>query len=143
MLAQRAFEKGLELVCLIDPEVPTLLQGDPGRLRQILLNLAANAIKFTKEGEVGIRVSLEKETDNNVKAHFAVSDTGIGIPQDRLDRLPFAIMIAVLGLMVAQPLGNAFQRHVTTSHDIRGLEILDVRRFVRGRTVFHRILTQS
>lgn len=87
LLAHRAQEKGLELACLIDQDVPSLLRGDPGRLRQILLNLAGNAIKFTEKGEVVIRVTLVNETDQEVAMRFVVHDTGIGIPADRLDRL--------------------------------------------------------
>ena len=60
ILAVKAAEKGLELTCLVDPEVPLRLVGDPGRLRQIVLNIAGNAIKFTQQGEVGIRVSVER-----------------------------------------------------------------------------------
>ncbi len=87
MLAVRAHSEGLELGCLIDSNVPALVRGDPGRLRQILINLTGNAVKFTEEGEVFIRVSLEEETDTHIQARFTVNDTGIGIPQDRLDRL--------------------------------------------------------
>ena len=60
ILAVKAAEKGLELTCLVDPEVPPRLVGDPGRLRQVVLNLAGNAVKFTQRGEVGIRVSVER-----------------------------------------------------------------------------------
>ncbi len=87
ILAIKPHEKGLEYVCQIDPELPTLLQGDPGRLRQMLTNLIGNAIKFTKEGEVVVRVTLEKEIEDRVTIRFAVTDTGIGIPRDRLDSL--------------------------------------------------------
>jgi signal transduction histidine kinase len=86
-LALKAQEKGLELVCHIPPDVPTALIGDPGRLRQIIVNIAGNSLKFTKEGEIVIRVEKESESDDSVKLHFMVSDTGIGIPQDKLDSI--------------------------------------------------------
>ena len=87
-LAVRAHEKGLELLCAADPEVPTLLRGDPGRLRQILTNLAGNAVKFTHAGEVAVRVSLvERESRNDVLLRFSVRDTGIGIPADKIGLL--------------------------------------------------------
>ncbi|HDL18134.1 MAG TPA: response regulator [Bacteroidetes bacterium] len=87
LLAHRAQSKGLELACLIYNEVPSLLKGDPGRLRQVLINLANNAIKFTKDGEVVIRVKLVEEEDARAKLRFEVSDTGIGIPADRLRKI--------------------------------------------------------
>ena len=87
MLAEKAHEKNLELVCLVDPEVPSLLRGDPGRLRQIVMNLAHNGLKFTDKGEVSIRVNLESEDESNATVRFSVMDTGIGIPQDRLSIL--------------------------------------------------------
>jgi len=83
----RANPKGLDLACLIQHDVPSLLIGDPGRLRQVLLNLADNAVKFTQKGEVLLRISLEEESDTQATLRFAVKDTGIGIPQDRMDRL--------------------------------------------------------
>jgi len=83
-LAVRAHEKGLELACLMEPGVPRLLRGDPGRLRQILTNLAGNAIKFTDQGELVLHVSLQEEDDDHATLHFAVKDTGIGIPRDKL-----------------------------------------------------------
>ncbi|MBC8419855.1 MAG: hypothetical protein H8E10_14795, partial [Desulfobacterales bacterium] len=86
-LALKAHEKGLELVCHIQPDVPTALIGDPGRLRQIIVNIAGNSLKFTEEGEIVIRVEMESESDDSVKLHFMVSDTGIGIPQDKLDSI--------------------------------------------------------
>jgi two-component system sensor histidine kinase/response regulator len=87
MVAVKAEEKKLELACLIHHEVPSLLRGDPGRLRQILLNLAGNAIKFTEKGEVVIGVTLEDESDTHVRLRFAVRDTGNGISKDSMDRL--------------------------------------------------------
>ncbi|MEN6436984.1 MAG: response regulator [Syntrophobacter sp.] len=84
MLAVRASEKKLELVCLVDHKVPSRLRGDPGRLRQIIINLAGNAIKFTHEGQVIIRADLDAINDNRVTVHFSISDTGVGINEDRL-----------------------------------------------------------
>jgi PAS domain S-box-containing protein len=80
LLAVKAFEKGVELTGLVDPDVPTLLRGDPGRLRQIIINLAGNAVKFTDRGEVAVRVQRLQETSENVFLKFSVRDTGIGIP---------------------------------------------------------------
>ena len=82
-LAHKADEKGLELANLIAVDIPAGLQGDPGRLRQVLMNLTGNAIKFTESGEIIIKVErLDNETDK-VKLKFSVIDTGIGIPFDR------------------------------------------------------------
>lgn len=83
----KAEEKEIEFANYIHPDVPSLLIGDPGRLRQILLNLATNAIKFTNTGDVVIEVSLVKEDKDGAGIHFAVRDSGIGIRKDRLDRL--------------------------------------------------------
>jgi len=87
MLVARAEEKGLELICMVNPDVPSLLKGDPGRLRQILINLAGNALKFTEKGEVSIQITPESETEKNALIRFTVKDTGIGIPADRMNRL--------------------------------------------------------
>ena len=86
-LALRAQEKGLELICAADLDVPVLLRGDPGRLRQILTNLTGNAIKFTHAGEVAIRVSLLEESKTDVLLLFSVRDTGIGIPAEKIGLL--------------------------------------------------------
>ncbi len=86
-LALRTQEKGLELAYALDPQIPTFLCGDPGRLRQILTNLAGNAIKFTHKGEIVIRVNLDSETDKTALIRFSVRDTGIGIPEDKLGLL--------------------------------------------------------
>jgi two-component system, sensor histidine kinase and response regulator len=85
--ALQAHLKGLEFACQLDPEVPALVRGDPGRLRQVFMNLAMNAIKFTKKGEVVFRVSLETENENTAVVRFSVKDTGIGIPKAGRERL--------------------------------------------------------
>ncbi len=87
LFTARASEKGLELLCEVDPAVPTRLRGDPGRLRQILTNLTGNAIKFTPAGKVDIRVSLLEEREADVLLRFSVRDTGIGIPADKIGLL--------------------------------------------------------
>ncbi len=87
LLALRAEEKQLEYLCLLEPEVPVRLRGDPGRLRQVLLNLAGNAIKFTATGEVSLRISLQTDGKDRVQLHFAIADTGIGIPAGKIPLL--------------------------------------------------------
>ncbi|HLY62423.1 MAG TPA: response regulator [Terriglobia bacterium] len=82
-LALRAHQKGLEIVVDIQPGVPGTLVGDPARLRQILVNLLGNAIKFTQKGEVFLQVRTETQTGNSIVLHFSVKDTGIGIPEER------------------------------------------------------------
>jgi PAS domain S-box-containing protein len=87
MMSERLDEKQLEFVCAVAPDVAANLQGDPGRLRQVLLNLVGNAIKFTHHGEVVVRVGLISETDAEVRLRFSVRDTGIGIPADKQQML--------------------------------------------------------
>jgi len=82
-LAPRAHAKGLELACQISPDIPPALGGDPSRLRQILVNLIGNAVKFTEKGEVVIRVDCERIEGERVSVTLSVSDTGIGIPRDK------------------------------------------------------------
>ena len=83
-LALRADEKGLELLCEVSPEVSETVAGDPGRLRQILINLVGNAVKFTNEGEISLKVEAEVIEDKAATLHFVVSDTGMGIPPAKL-----------------------------------------------------------
>jgi len=87
ILAQKARDKNLEFHCFVDPQVPTQVVGDPGRVRQVLLNLLGNAIKFTEEGEVLLYAHLENTLENDILVKFEVKDTGIGIPPERMDEV--------------------------------------------------------
>ena len=87
MLAGRAQEKGLELIGFVEYDVPTALRGDPFRLRQVLINLLGNAIKFTEEGEIVVRTRLLEQTEGTAMVCFEVSDTGIGITPEQRSRL--------------------------------------------------------
>ncbi len=88
-LALKAHEKGLELICYAHPEAPRALVGDAGRLRQIIVNLVGNAVKFTEKGEILVLVRVESKTENEARLHFLISDTGIGIPEEK-QQLVFA-----------------------------------------------------
>jgi PAS domain S-box-containing protein len=92
LLAARAAGKGVELASYLPTELPRWIRGDPGRLRQVLLNLIGNAIKFTEKGEVVVAVALERETDEEVRLHFEVTDTGPGLDSETQARLfqPFS-----------------------------------------------------
>ncbi|MBE2220034.1 MAG: GAF domain-containing protein [Anaerolineae bacterium] len=92
LLASKTAEKGLELAYLIDPDTPEAIFGDVTRLRQILVNLISNAVKFTEAGEIVVSINSDPITDkphsnHDYRLHFSVRDTGIGIPPDRMDRL--------------------------------------------------------
>jgi PAS domain S-box-containing protein len=152
-VAVRAHEKGLELLCGADLDVPTLLRGDPGRLRQVLMNLVGNAIKFTSAGEVVIRVTVEAETVDSAVLRFAVSDTGIGIPPDKVDLL-FAKFVQAdasttrkfggtgLGLAISKQLAQMMGGDIgVRSEDGRGSEFWFTARLARqpGRSAAGRI----
>jgi PAS domain S-box-containing protein len=87
LLAPRAQEKGLEFVCDIPPDMPGQLLGDPLRLRQVLVNLVGNAVKFTERGEVCMRMQVMEQNAVEARVRVQIRDTGIGIPADRMDRL--------------------------------------------------------
>src|SRR5262249_45747574 len=82
-LCGAAQQKHLELTCKLDPNVPETMTGDELRIRQVLLNLIGNAIKFTEEGSVSVTVMMEPGTDKKLNAHFMVRDTGVGIPLEK------------------------------------------------------------
>ena len=86
-LALRAHQKGLELICDIDPDVPAGVVGDPTRIQQVLTNLVGNALKFTERGHVFIAVREDAHTEGSTKLHFSVTDTGIGIPREKHDAI--------------------------------------------------------
>ncbi|MEP6572203.1 MAG: response regulator [Gemmatimonadota bacterium] len=92
LLAPAAAAKGIELACLLDPALPQRLNGDPGRIGQILTNLVGNAVKFTQRGTVTVRLSLDGDVADNVRVRFAITDTGIGINEATRDNLfkPFS-----------------------------------------------------
>ncbi len=86
-LGYKAQAKGLHFTCEIDGPVPRCLKGDPGRLTQVLVNLANNAVKFTSEGRIQVKVSCPGVNDGRAELHFEVKDTGVGIPVDRIDKV--------------------------------------------------------
>jgi signal transduction histidine kinase/CheY-like chemotaxis protein len=86
-LSVRASQKGLELIYDVQPEVPEAVLGDPGRIRQVLVNLVGNAIKFTEKGEVFISVNQESHEDPVACLHFTVKDTGVGIPHEKQGKI--------------------------------------------------------
>jgi len=87
ILQEQSLSKQLDFASFMHPEVPSLLVGDPGRLRQIILNLSGNAIKFTEKGSVSLSIYLEEETEKNVLLKFIISDTGIGISEKAVSKL--------------------------------------------------------
>lgn len=123
LLAPPAHNKGLEIAGLIYRNVPTQLQGDSGRLRQILMNLLSNAIKFTSDGEVMLRAELRSQTPTTATIHFAVTDTGLGITKEDQGKLftPFTQLDASttrkyggtgLGLAICKQLVNLMKGEI-------------------------------
>ena len=87
VLAVRAGQKGLELACRLSPALPPVVLGDPGRLRQVILNLVGNAIKFTEHGEVVLDAEVASQDEDEVRIHFSVTDSGIGVPADKREQI--------------------------------------------------------
>jgi PAS domain S-box-containing protein len=87
VLGGRAAEKGIDLLCSLEPDVPETIAGDDTRLRQVLVNLLSNAVKFTSKGEVVLSVAVASRAEGSLRLRFAVRDSGIGIPAERMDRL--------------------------------------------------------
>ncbi|QDU87991.1 Signal transduction histidine-protein kinase BarA [Pirellulimonas nuda] len=87
LLAVAASGKGIELLCRVAPDVPRQAMGDPNRVRQIVVNLVSNAVKFTSEGHVLVDVSLDKQEGGSASVHFRVQDTGIGVAPDKIDAI--------------------------------------------------------
>lgn len=87
LVSPRLENKPVEILCHIDDNVSAYLHGDPGRVRQVIMNLMGNAIKFTHQGEIELRITIEKERENQVMVHATVRDTGIGIPEDKLETI--------------------------------------------------------
>ena len=122
-LGIRAYEKGLELVCEMPEEMPEAVVGDPLRLRQVLMNLTSNAIKFTAKGEVVVQAAVEQRTQEAISLRFSIADTGIGIAPENLDKIfsPFTQADSSttrrfggtgLGLAISQRLVNLMRGHV-------------------------------
>ena len=150
-LAIRADEKGLELLCEVAPEVPEVVQGDSGRLRQVIINLVGNAIKFTGKGEVGLKVQVEASHERDRTLRFTVADSGIGIPEEKLQVIfdPFSqadssttrkyggtglgltISSRLVGMMggkiwVESELGRGSQFHFTVRVGIADTKVIEV-----------------
>ncbi|MEI6072910.1 MAG: response regulator [Verrucomicrobiae bacterium] len=132
--AGNAHEKGLEVVCQIDEKIPKFLRGDPGRLRQILINLVGNAVKFTQHGSVTAQADLLAETETSATLRFRITDTGIGIPQEKQSTI-FSKFIQAdtsttrefggtgLGLAISRQLVRLFQGEIhVTSKEGKGSE---------------------
>jgi PAS domain S-box-containing protein len=151
MMSLRVEKKGLEFICAASPEVPSLLLGDPGRLRQILINLAGNAIKFTNQGEIFVQVSLGSETQTHAMLHFSVKDTGVGIPREKQKHLFESFTQADtsttrkyggtgLGLTISQTLCQLMGGSINlNSEEGRGSEFCFTAKFEKQRTDQHPI----
>lgn len=131
LVALEAHKKGLETVLFVDPAVPVLLKGDPVRLRQIIVNLFNNAVKFTAQGEIVTEIKLEEERGDSVLLRFEVCDTGIGIPQEKRNRL-FKVFSQVdssttrkyggsgLGLTISKKLSQLMEGQIGVESDGQG-----------------------
>ncbi len=150
-LAIRADEKGLELLCEVAPEVPEVVRGDSGRLRQVIINLTGNAIKFTDNGEVALKVQVEATNEHDLTLRITVADSGIGIPKEKLQLVfePFSQadtsttrkyggtglgltissrLVEMMGgkIWVESELGRGSQFHFTTRFGIADAKVIEV-----------------
>jgi len=150
-MAIRADEKGLELLCEVAPEAPEIVRGDSGRLRQVIINLLGNAIKFTEKGEVALKVQVEAANERDRTLRFTVADSGIGIPREKLQLIfdPFSqadssttrkyggtglgltISSRLVGMMggkiwVESELGRGSQFHFTVKAGIADTKVIEV-----------------
>jgi len=145
--AYRASNAGLTMEVMIEPDTPCLLRGDPGRLRQVIVNLAGNAIKFTEKGGVEISVSLEKEDPDEATLLFSIRDTGIGIPQDSIERI-FESFVQVdgstarkyggtgLGLTISRNLVELMGGRIEVESEVgKGSTFRFSARFAKGKNV--------
>ena len=129
ILQTKAAEKGLALNSVIADDIPNHIIGDPGRLRQVLVNLIGNAIKFTSEGKVDVLVQYQRQEENTIWLHFAVQDTGIGIPKDK-QNIIFEVFLQAdssttrkfggtgLGLAISQQLVEAMGGQLKVESDL-------------------------
>jgi PAS domain S-box-containing protein len=150
MFAIRASAKNLEFVCSAEPSIPSALVGDPGRLRQVLINLTGNAIKFTPNGEVSVRAVMVQEANGSILLRFSVRDTGIGIPKSKQDVI-FQSFTQVdasttrkyggtgLGLAISKRLVEMMDGEIGVNSEIgQGSEFWFTARFVRPKNGFAR-----
>jgi CheY-like chemotaxis protein len=151
-LALRADQKGLELLCEVEPGLPEVVRGDSGRLRQVIINLTGNAIKFTEKGEVALKVQREASQEHQGMLRFTVADSGIGIPRDKLQLIfdPFSQadnsttrkyggtglgltissrLVEMMGgrIWVESELGRGSEFHFTARFGIAGAQVIDAR----------------
>jgi oligopeptide/dipeptide ABC transporter ATP-binding protein len=129
LVAAAAEEKGLDLILSIAPDVPRQVIGDVGRLRQVLLNLVGNAIKFTPRGHVFVKIECEAWTEQDAQVRFAVEDTGIGIPEDKLAHIFEEFTQADAVYTVGEQIVETLVRHQQMSNQQarrRALELLEI-----------------
>ncbi len=87
LIKPRVITKPIEILCNIDPKLPVKISGDPGRFRQVLINLLGNSAKFTEKGELELSIELDGETEDTLTLHVKIRDTGVGIPKDKLESI--------------------------------------------------------
>ena len=148
IVAAKAHEKGLELAYRVDPKVPETISGDPSRLRQIILNLVGNAVKFTEKGEIILTIQAEKEDKDGHCLLFSVKDTGIGIPKEKQESIFGAFAQADgsttrrfggtgLGLAVSKQLVNLMDGHIWIESPVSSGQVTSMGVEVGPGSTFH------